>query len=358
MASLVNGFEGAAYTIAASDLLLGFTDPEGGSLQVADRTANGVPVPPGGLGGTWVYTPAVNFAGPVELAYSVHDALGKATPANQMFVVSADHEATGALSVAGMAQEGGSLVASLSAVSDADGATTSAYQWQEFTTSAWVDIAGANTDTLAIPSDQSFVGKELRVMATSTDALGGTTAFEGSGQVVANVNDAPTGGVTVAGTPTEGQTLSAGNSLADADGLGPIGYQWLSDGAPIPGAIGNALLLGPAQVGHGISVAASYIDLMGTHESVGSSATAAVAGEGGGVTLNGTPGPETLGGGAGNDLLNGLGGNDTLNGNGGHDTLDGGSGSDKMAGGTGDDTCYVDSYGDGVIEAAGAAPTP
>ena len=66
---------------------------------------------------------------------------------------------------------------------------------------------------------------------------------------VANVNDAPSGGVTISGTPTQGQTLSAAHSLADADGLGPIGYQWRADGVAIAGATGSTLVLGQAQVG-------------------------------------------------------------------------------------------------------------
>ena len=44
---------------------------------------------------------------------------------------------------------------------------------------------------------------------------------------------APTGSVTITGTAEVGQTLSAGNNLADADGLGAITYQWYRDGQPI-----------------------------------------------------------------------------------------------------------------------------
>ena len=42
-----------------------------------------------------------------------------------------------------------------------------------------------------------------------------------------------TGSVTITGTAEVGQTLSAGNTLADADGLGAITYQWYRDGQPI-----------------------------------------------------------------------------------------------------------------------------
>jgi hypothetical protein len=42
-----------------------------------------------------------------------------------------------------------------------------------------------------------------------------------------------TGSVTITGTAEVGQTLSAGNNLADADGLGTSTYQWHSDGVAI-----------------------------------------------------------------------------------------------------------------------------
>ena len=47
---------------------------------------------------------------------------------------------------------------------------------------------------------------------------------------VTNVNDAPTGTVTISGTAPEDQVLTASNTLADADGLGAISYQWQRDG--------------------------------------------------------------------------------------------------------------------------------
>ena len=46
-----------------------------------------------------------------------------------------------------------------------------------------------------------------------------------------------TGSVTITGTPVVGQTLTASNNLADADGLGTITYQWYRDGVPIRNSI-------------------------------------------------------------------------------------------------------------------------
>ena len=93
---------------------------------------------------------------------------------------------------------------------------------------------------------------------------------------VTPVNDAPTGSVTISGTATQNQTLTASNTLADVDGLGTISYQWLADGAAITGATASTFTLTQAQVGKAVSVKASYTDSQGTAEGKTSSATAAV----------------------------------------------------------------------------------
>ena len=103
-------------------------------------------------------------------------------------------------------------------------------------------------------------------------AITGSKAFTGTA-----VNDLPTGGVTISGTATQGQTLTAANTLADVDGLGTISYQWKAAGVAISGATANTFLLTSVQVGQAITVSASYTDGKGTVESAGSSATAAVA---------------------------------------------------------------------------------
>src|SRR5258707_279081 len=72
------------------------------------------------------------------------------------------------------------------------------------------------------------------------------------------------------------QVLTASNTLADTDGLGPIGYQWQRDGGNVVGATGTTYTLGVADVGHSIDVVASYTDGGGTLESVSSNPTATV----------------------------------------------------------------------------------
>jgi hypothetical protein len=204
---------------------------------------------------------------------------------------------TGSVSMTGTPTQGQTLTAA-NTLADADGIPTSgsgaiAYQWR----ADGVAISGATGSTLNLT--QSLVGKALSVRASYTDNLGTLESVTSSATTaVANVNDAPTGTVTITGTATQGQTLTAANTLADADGIptsgsGAIAYQWRADGAAISGATGSTLVLTQAQVGKAVTVAARYTDNFGTLESVTSSATAAVANANdaptGSVTISGTP---------------------------------------------------------------------
>ena len=147
------------------------------------------------------------------------------------------------------------------------------------------------------------------------------------------VNDAPSGAVSISGNVTQGQTLTAANTLADADGLGSIGYQWQADGLAIIGATADTYALRIADIGKTITVLAGYVDGGGTSESVASGPTTAVLNSG-----VGTAGDDLFNGGAGNDIFDGAQGNDTLNGGDGNDNLGGGAGFDSLTGGNGDDT--------------------
>jgi hypothetical protein len=125
---------------------------------------------------------------------------------------------------------------------------------------------------------QADVGKSISVAASYTDGLGKLESVSSLASVsVSNVNDLPTGSVTIMGTATQGQVLTASNILADLDGLGAIGYQWLSNGSAISGATASTYTLTQAEVGKTVSVKASYTDLLGTTESVTSSITTSVA---------------------------------------------------------------------------------
>ncbi|MCP5240486.1 MAG: hypothetical protein H6949_11785 [Zoogloeaceae bacterium] len=152
---------------------------------------------------------------------------------------------------------------------------------------------------MAAPTSASGLGPIQRCGGHQVDVgtNGGSSAFSlltRSALIsVANVNDAPTGGVTIDNTtPSQGDTLTAGNTLADADGLGAITYTWKADGVVV--GSGATYVLTEAEVGKVMTVEASYTDGHGTDEVVSSGATAAVANVNdaptGGVTIdNATP---------------------------------------------------------------------
>ncbi|NDW46998.1 hypothetical protein, partial [Ruegeria sp. PrR005] len=88
----------------------------------------------------------------------------------------------------------------------------------------------------------------------------------------------PSGEVLVSGDLIQGATLTADTStLADADGLGTLSFQWQRDGAAIPSATGASHPLSQADVGAAISVVVSYTDGQGAAESVTSAATSSVS---------------------------------------------------------------------------------
>ena len=95
---------------------------------------------------------------------------------------------------------------------------------------------------------------------------------------VAPVNDLPTGLLSIEGAVGVGRTLRVSSTLADAEGLVAVAYQWNASGVAITGATSLQYVLGAGDLGKTISVTASYTDGQGAFESVTSNATAKVLG--------------------------------------------------------------------------------
>ena len=182
------------------------------------------------------------------------------------------------------------LFADASGLSDVDGLGPIGYRWQRGTdsngngsieSSEWTDISGAGTTSYTL--GDADVGRAVRFAASYTDLRGTTETVYASGSpLIANINDVPAGAVTLSGTATQGQTLTASNNLTDADGIpstgqGAIKYQWKAGGVAIAAATSSTYTLTQAEVGKAITVTASYTDLQGSAESVTSAASAAVA---------------------------------------------------------------------------------
>ena len=99
------------------------------------------------------------------------------------------------------------------------------------------------------------------------------TAFSVTDVILNQPNAAPTGAVTLTGTPTQNETLTADTSgVEDADGINTqtAVIQWTRDGTAIDGAQGATYVLTQADVGRDIGATYSYVDAFGTAETVSS----------------------------------------------------------------------------------------
>ncbi|MYM56842.1 S8 family serine peptidase [Thalassovita mangrovi] len=227
----------------------------------------------GATGGTYTLTQA-DVGAAITVRASYIDGQGTAesvTSAATAAVTNVNDAPTGVVTISGSVTEGGMLTAS-NTLADEDGLGTISYQWQR----DGVNISGATSASYTLT--QADVGAAITVTTSYTDG-GGTaeSVTSAATAAVTNVNDAPTGSVSISGIATEDQVLTASNTLADEDGLGTVSYQWQRDGGNISGATSATYTLTQADVGAAITVRASYIDGQGTMESVTSGATGAVA---------------------------------------------------------------------------------
>ncbi|MBK6471139.1 MAG: hypothetical protein IPF94_10455 [Betaproteobacteria bacterium] len=234
----------------------------------------GYTISPAGLGYTITGPEGSDTLGGIEkVAFSDQTVTLSGAPVNSA--------PTGSLRVNGTAQQGQTL-STTSTVADANGLGTLSYRWQSSPDgNVWSDITGAITSSLVLAEAQ--VGLQIRAVVAYTDGLGTAESVPSSATgAVANVDDEPTGGVTVTGSTQQGRTLTATSTLADADGLGTLAYQWQSSPdsiswAAVAGATSATLRLTQAQVGAQMRVVVNYTDGRGSVESVTSNTTDAIA---------------------------------------------------------------------------------
>jgi hypothetical protein len=134
------------------------------------------------------------------------------------------------------------------------------YQWKR----GGAAISGATSSTYVLVQDD--VGSAITV-TVGTDIANVNDITSAPTGNVANVNDDPTGSVTISGTPSVSQTLTANNNLADEDGLGSFSYQWKRNNVAISGATSQTYEVIDIDAGTNITVTISYTDAQNTAES-------------------------------------------------------------------------------------------
>lgn len=159
----------------------------------------------------------------VTLSWTLRDGSGpealSGTDTSVVVLQNVDDPLTGSVAVAGMPIQGRALGIS-STLADKDGLHALSWQWLRDGEA----VAGANKSSYALT--QADVGHAVAVTVTYTDAYGHAESRTTAATTpVANLNDAPTGGVAITGTVRQGQTVTATQTLGDADGLGAMQFQ-------------------------------------------------------------------------------------------------------------------------------------
>lgn len=188
------------------------------------------------------------------------------TSATTVAVANVNFPPTGSVTISGTPEEGQVLTAS-HALDDQDGMGFVSYIWYESS-----DGQPDRTITIgeAFTLEQSHVGKQIVVMAEYRDGDNKLESKVSSATVaVANVNDTPTGSVTITGAALVGQTLFASNDFADKDGMGDVSYKWYKSSNDQHVLIGDGeeFTLERSHLGTEIVVKGEYTDEWGVLES-------------------------------------------------------------------------------------------
>jgi hypothetical protein len=178
--------------------------------------------------------------------------------------------------VTGTAQEGKTLTSTTGSWTGTGGTISYAFQWQRCNpnSTACADIIGATNPTYTVGS--ADVSNTIRSVISATDTTGtAQQASATSATVTAAPSLAPasTAPVTITGTPSNGQTLTAGNGAWS--GATPITFTYVwqlcdATGAgcqPIAGATAKTYLLTTAAVGKTLRVVVTATNSNGARTS-------------------------------------------------------------------------------------------
>jgi hypothetical protein len=222
-ASLAASTEDTAYTVRATNLLLGFSDVDADTLSISDLTTNHGTVV-NNNNGTFMIMPTINYSGAVSLVYNVTDGQGGSIAGTQNFTLAAINDApTGTVTatlVAGIENTAYTVSADnlLLGLNDADADTLSV---SNLITNHGTVVNNNNGSFTITPS--THYNGTVNLTYNVVDGNGGNIARTQSFTLAA-VNDAPTGAATLslaAGTEDTAYTIRSTNLLlgfSDADG--------------------------------------------------------------------------------------------------------------------------------------------
>jgi hypothetical protein len=396
-ANLIQGTEGSPYTLSATDLLVGFSDSDGGTLSVTNLTASIAGTFTNNPNNTWTFTPSVNYKRPVELTYTVIDGQGGDISASQLFVLAP----IPTIPVFTGTPNADTLMGTTGADSLVGLAGNDTYTVNH-SSDIVVEALNAGTDTVNASVSCTLGNNVENLVLTGTSAINGTgnqLANSITGNASNNIlnggagNDILNGGVgadtLIGGLGNDSYYIdNVSDSITENNGEGSdtvystINYSLIGKyienltlqstaingtgnefANTLTGNASNNILDGGTGVdtligglGNDTYIVDNIGDLvtetstLATEiDTLNSSVTYILGNNVENLVLTGTSAINGTGN-ALNNTLTGNSGKNTLNGGTGNDILDGGIGADSLVGGVGNDTYIVDNTGDVVTE--------
>lgn len=310
------GKEDTVYTLKASDLLKGYTDPDGDTLSVVKLKTNHGTLK-ANANSTWTFTPAANYSGKVDVDYQVSDGQGHSIAATNSFTLAAATPTQPAVLI------------------------------NLHTGSHAYTVEGGGVAQYDVKLNTAIT-RDVTITFSSSDTTEGIVSTPKLLFTAANWNKAQT--LEIRGVQ---DYLNDGDAVYNVAGkIETRDIHYITAVTPDPIALVNkgdrdalsGLDRDVPQTIYGDKAASSrdvLVGLDGADKIYGLNREDDLSGGLGKDTLYGGYGNDNLSGQAGNDTLYGEQDDDQLEGGAGNDSLDGGLGKDILIGGPGNDTYYL-----------------
>jgi Ca2+-binding RTX toxin-like protein len=369
-ATLANTLEDTAITINASDLLAGFSDPNGDILSVANLTAtNGTLV--NNNDGTYKFTPTTDYNGTVNLTYGVTDGIATLGGQTRSFSVTPATRIGVSTTTTNAAEPGTpgeftltrtfNTAAALTIDYTISGTATNGTDYQALTGKATFAAGETQAKVTIAPSDDTTAeGTETVILTLAagtgyklgTNTTGTLSLFDNETQPTISVNNVSQNegdsGTTNFGfnlTLSTASTQTISVQYATADGTATAGSDYTAKTGTVtfnPGETSKMVDVGVSGDTTVESTETFRLNLSGAVNATlaTSFGTGTIVNDdtiviGGPIFL--TPNADNYTATGADEVIYALAGNDIVNAGGGNDTIYGGAGVDLLYGGTGND---------------------